>query len=117
MRQIVTLALYSRRQLQALRAETSLAYDHLERGILHVYTDRSEFATAIKAAAVMREFGCERRTVTSTSARHRTGTRAGASGCWSAETIRPPTSPAMPIASLSSSPAGARRAALFFATA
>ncbi|HNC51495.1 MAG TPA: D-amino acid dehydrogenase [Accumulibacter sp.] len=63
MRQIVTLALYSRRQLQALRAETSLAYDHLERGILHVYTDRREFATAIRAAAVLREFGCERRAV------------------------------------------------------
>jgi D-amino-acid dehydrogenase len=64
MRQIVTLALYSRCQLQALRAETALAYDHLERGILHVYTDRREFSTAIAAAAVMREFGCERRTVT-----------------------------------------------------
>ena len=63
MRQIVTLALYSRRQLQALRVETSLAYDHLERGILHVYTDRREFATAVRAAAVLREFGCERRTV------------------------------------------------------
>jgi D-amino-acid dehydrogenase len=63
MRQIVTLALYSRRQLQALRAETALAYDHLERGILHVYTDRREFATAIAAAALMRDFGCERRTV------------------------------------------------------
>ncbi|MCC2867721.1 MAG: D-amino acid dehydrogenase [Candidatus Accumulibacter phosphatis] len=62
-RQIVTLALYSRRQLQALRAETMLAYDHLERGILHIYTDRREYATAIEAAAVMREFGCERRTV------------------------------------------------------
>jgi len=64
MRQIVTLALYSRRQLQALRVETSLAYDHLERGILHVYTDRRELATATEAAAVMREFGCARRTVT-----------------------------------------------------
>lgn len=63
MRQIVTLALYSRRQLQALRAETSLSYDHLERGILHVYTDRREFATAIRAAATLREFGCERQTV------------------------------------------------------
>lgn len=62
-RQIVTLALYSRRCLQALRAETALAYDHLERGILHVYTDRREFAAAIKAAAVMRGFGCDRRTV------------------------------------------------------
>lgn len=64
MRQIVQLALYSRSQLQALRAETSLDYDHLERGILHVYTDRREFAAAAAAAEVMREFGCERRTVT-----------------------------------------------------
>jgi D-amino-acid dehydrogenase len=63
MRQIVTLALYSRRQLQALRAETALAYDHLERGILHIYTDRREFATAIGRRRVMRDFGCERRTV------------------------------------------------------
>lgn len=62
-RQIVTLALYSRSQLQALRAETSLAYDHLERGILHLYTDRREFAAAIEGAAMMRHFGCERRTV------------------------------------------------------
>ena len=62
-RQIVTLALYSRRQLQALRAETALAYDHLERGILHVYTASSEFAAATKAAAVMRRFGCDRRTI------------------------------------------------------
>ncbi|WP_313950486.1 D-amino acid dehydrogenase [Accumulibacter sp.] len=62
-RSIVALALYSRRQLRALRAETSLVYDHLERGILHVYTDRREFAAAVKAAAVMRDFGCERRTV------------------------------------------------------
>ena len=62
-RQIVTLALYSRRQLQALRAETSLTYDHLERGILHLYTDRREFAAAIEGAAMMRHFGCERRTV------------------------------------------------------
>jgi len=62
-RQIVSLALYSRRQLQALRAEAALTYDHLERGILHVYTDRRELAAASAAAAVMREFGCERQTV------------------------------------------------------
>jgi D-amino-acid dehydrogenase len=62
-RRIVTLALYSRRQLQKLRRETSIKYDHLARGILHVYTDRNEFAAAIRAAAVMREFGCNRRTL------------------------------------------------------
>ena len=63
MRNIVALALYSRSQLQALRAETSIAYDHLQRGILHFYTDQHEYAAAVGAAAIMREFGCERRTV------------------------------------------------------
>ncbi|MCM8596736.1 MAG: D-amino acid dehydrogenase [Candidatus Accumulibacter sp.] len=62
-RQIVALALYSRRKLQELRSELALDYDHLGRGILHVYTDRREFSSAIGAAAVMREFGCDRRTV------------------------------------------------------
>lgn len=62
-RNIVALALYSRSQLQALRAETLIAYDHLQRGILHFYTDQHEYDAAVEAAAVMREFGCERRTV------------------------------------------------------
>ncbi len=63
MRDIVSLALYSRGQLQALRAETGIEYDHLERGILHVYTDAREFASATAVAAVLRGFGCERQTV------------------------------------------------------
>ncbi|WP_301100707.1 D-amino acid dehydrogenase [Propionivibrio sp.] len=63
MRDIVALALYSRSQLKALRAETAIEYDHLERGILHVYTDQKEFAAAVEAAKVMREFGCDRRTI------------------------------------------------------
>jgi D-amino-acid dehydrogenase len=62
-RNIVALATYSRSQLQALRAETAIAYDHLQRGILHFYTDRREYAAAVEAAELMREFGCERRTV------------------------------------------------------
>ncbi|MBS1159522.1 MAG: D-amino acid dehydrogenase small subunit [Proteobacteria bacterium] len=60
---IVALALYSRRQLQALRGELALPYDHLERGILHIYTDPREFALASEAARVMREFGLDRDTV------------------------------------------------------
>ncbi|MFZ4536239.1 D-amino acid dehydrogenase [Propionivibrio sp.] len=62
-RDIVALALYSRNQLQALRDETAIEYDHLERGILHIYTDHKEFATAVEAAKVLREFGCDRRTI------------------------------------------------------
>jgi len=57
---IVALALYSRQQLQALRGELALQYDHLERGILHIYTDNNEFTQAIAAAKVMREFGLDR---------------------------------------------------------
>lgn len=66
-RNIVALALYSRQRLQALRAELAasdgLAYDHLERGILHIYTDRREFARAAEAAAALRALGCERNTI------------------------------------------------------
>ncbi|HEX5803298.1 MAG TPA: D-amino acid dehydrogenase [Azospira sp.] len=62
-RRIVALALYSRQQLGLLRQETGIAYDQLTRGILHVYTDAGEFATATRAAALMREFGCDRRTI------------------------------------------------------
>ena len=60
---IVAMALYSRQQLQALRQSLGLEYDHLERGILHLYTDSEEFEAAIKAAKVMREFGLDRDTI------------------------------------------------------
>ncbi|TCP10573.1 D-amino-acid dehydrogenase [Crenobacter luteus] len=62
-RRIVELALYSRRCLGELRRELSLDYDQLQRGILHVYTDRNEFDRATRAAAVLREHGCDRRAV------------------------------------------------------
>lgn len=62
-RAIVALALYSRRLLGELRAETGIAYDQLQRGILHFYTDAREFAAANAAAALMREFGCARHVV------------------------------------------------------
>ena len=57
---IVRLGLASRTALQSLRRELALEYDHLERGILHFYTDAREFERAIPQAALMREFGCER---------------------------------------------------------
>jgi D-amino-acid dehydrogenase len=58
-RQIVTLGLYSRATLQALRAETGIEYDHLARGILHFYTSRKELDAALEPARVMREHGCD----------------------------------------------------------
>ncbi|MDD5176320.1 MAG: D-amino acid dehydrogenase [Sterolibacterium sp.] len=57
---ILRLALYSRASLQALRPATGITYDHLERGILHLYFDEQEFARAVRQAALMSEYGCER---------------------------------------------------------
>jgi D-amino-acid dehydrogenase len=57
---IVRLGLASRSALQALRRELALDYDQLERGILHFYTDRREFAHALPQAELMRQHGCDR---------------------------------------------------------
>jgi len=58
-RQLVTLGLYSRASLQALRAETGIRYDDLQRGILHFFTSEREYAAAHESARVMREQGCD----------------------------------------------------------
>jgi D-amino-acid dehydrogenase len=58
-RQLVNLGIYSRTVLQALRRETGIQYDHLERGILHFFTREEELEAGIAAAAAMREFGCD----------------------------------------------------------
>ena len=58
--QCLNLALYSRDCLKALRAATGIAYDHLERGILQFYTDANEYEHGVAAAALMREYGCDR---------------------------------------------------------
>ena len=62
--QILNLGVYSRTALQALRAETGIRYDQLERGILHFYTSPAEFEAALEPARVMREFGVERQVKT-----------------------------------------------------
>ena len=54
------LALYSRECLQALRAQTSIRYDHLERGILHFYTDPRQFERSAVETDHMRAYGCDR---------------------------------------------------------
>ncbi|QJR16056.1 D-amino acid dehydrogenase [Usitatibacter palustris] len=59
-RRIAALSLYSRGRLQALRAETGIAYDHLARGILHYYTDTAEFEAAARAVELMRGHGLDR---------------------------------------------------------
>ena len=58
--QCLNLALYSRDTLRKLRAETGIRYDHLERGILQIYVDSSEFEHGIRMAELMRRYGCDR---------------------------------------------------------
>src|SRR5882762_1248833 len=56
-RQLVTLGLYSRASLEALRAETGIRYDELARGILHFFTNEREFDAASTSARTLRELG------------------------------------------------------------
>lgn len=57
---ILRLALYSRAALRSLRLASGIEYDHLERGILHLYFDQREFEHAIPQAALMSRHGCDR---------------------------------------------------------
>jgi D-amino-acid dehydrogenase len=59
----VRLALYSRALLRALRRELALEYDQLSRGILHFYTSAAEYEASLAPAALMRELGCDRRSI------------------------------------------------------
>jgi D-amino-acid dehydrogenase len=60
MKQLVNLGTYSRDSLQELRRTTGIQYDHLEKGIIHFYTNQQEFDACLEPARVMREMGCER---------------------------------------------------------
>ncbi|WP_432210211.1 D-amino acid dehydrogenase [Marinobacter alkaliphilus] len=62
-RQMVNLGTYSRDCLQALRRDAGIEYDHLEKGILHFYTNPTEFDAAMEPARIMRELGCDRQVI------------------------------------------------------
>jgi D-amino-acid dehydrogenase len=57
--QLVHLGLYSRDCLRELRAATGIEYDHLEKGILHYFTDAQEFERGLSSVNEMREHGLE----------------------------------------------------------
>jgi len=61
---LVRLGLYSRATLQALRRQTGIEYDQLERGILHFYTDPRALEAAAEHAGFMRGLGVDRETKT-----------------------------------------------------
>ncbi|MDT9002358.1 D-amino acid dehydrogenase [Paucibacter sp. APW11] len=58
-RNIVSLGLYSRAKLRALRRDLGLDYDQRTQGILHFYTSEAEYEAAQEPARIMREQGCE----------------------------------------------------------
>lgn len=62
-RQMVNLGTYSRSQLQALRKDAGIEYDHLEKGILHFYTNPAEFEAAMEPTRIMQELGCDRQVI------------------------------------------------------
>ena len=62
-RQIVNLGTYSRSHLQALRKEAGIEYDHLEKGILHFYTNPAEFDGAMEPTRIMQDLGCDRQVI------------------------------------------------------
>lgn len=63
-RAMVRLAEYSRSTLQEMRRELNIDYHHLERGILNFYRDSAEFEGSQQTAAVMRDYGVDRRILT-----------------------------------------------------
>jgi len=63
--QIVALGAYSHEALKDIVQGTGIEYNRLERGIAHYYTDQQAFDSAAEAAALMRDFGVNRRVVSS----------------------------------------------------
>jgi D-amino-acid dehydrogenase len=61
--QLVALGAYSHLALKEVVRATGIDYHRLERGIAHYYTDAKSFDTAGDAAALMRQYGVERRVV------------------------------------------------------
>jgi D-amino-acid dehydrogenase len=61
--QLVALGAYSHAALKDVVNATGIAYNRLERGIAHYFTDQKTFDTAGEAAALMRKYGVARRVV------------------------------------------------------
>jgi D-amino-acid dehydrogenase len=61
--QLVALGAYSHAALKDVVAATGLAYNRLERGIAHFYTDQKAFDDAGVAAALMQRYGVDRKVV------------------------------------------------------
>lgn len=62
--QLVALGRYSHESLKALVGQTGIAYERLERGILHVFSSAKDFEAGALGAEVMRRYGVDRRVLT-----------------------------------------------------
>lgn len=62
-RAMVGMAEYSLHTLQHMRSDLGIEYNHLERGILNFYRNQADFDDSQKAAGLMRDFGVDRRIV------------------------------------------------------
>ncbi|MBL8659500.1 MAG: D-amino acid dehydrogenase [Rhodospirillales bacterium] len=62
-RKAMRLALYSRRELLALRAELGLEYDQVSRGILHIFRSPAEYERALPQVELMNRMGCFRHVI------------------------------------------------------
>ena len=59
--QLVALGRYSHDALKAVVGKTGIEYDRLERGILHFFSSQADYENGVKAAALMRDHGVDRR--------------------------------------------------------
>ncbi|MFL6626387.1 MAG: D-amino acid dehydrogenase [Vitreoscilla sp.] len=59
--QLVALGRYSHDALKTVVGKTGIEYDRLERGILHFFSSRADYENGVKAAALMRDHGVDRR--------------------------------------------------------
>jgi D-amino-acid dehydrogenase len=59
--QLVALGRYSHESLKSVVAATGIQYERLERGILHFFSSAADYESGLKAAALMREHGVDRR--------------------------------------------------------
>jgi D-amino-acid dehydrogenase len=62
--QLVALGRYSHAALKALVEETGIDYARIQKGIAHYFTDQRSLDAAAGAAALMQEFGVQRKLVT-----------------------------------------------------
>ncbi len=62
-RRAMRLALYSRRELMALREREGLEYDQVTRGILHVFRSRTDLDEALPQVELMNRMGCVRHVI------------------------------------------------------